>query len=244
MVLKGHGFEPCRFSCSKRLRKKSLARASEFLQDCHPSRQPRLKVFLKTTVCRRGDLFFVVPPKKQIPQSVSDDYSVCTTWGVKGKGYYLLHVLRARLEYPELKRQVRMQAAEWEANNILIEDKASGTQLCQELIREGMQHITKCESKGEKVMRMNSVTSAIENGFVYLPERAAWLTGYLHELATFPKGKHDDQADSTSQALKWLRKGTAPYGGVFEYYKREYMKMIKSGQITDFPAYMLKYLEE
>ena len=173
-----------------------------------------------------------------------NDYSVCTTWGVKGKGYYLLHVFRARLEYPELKRQVRMQAAEWEANNILIEDKASGTQLCQELIREGMQHITKCESKGEKAMRMNSVTSTIENGFVYLPERAAWLAGYLHELATFPKGKHDDQADSTSQALKWLRKGAEPYGGVFEYYKREYIKMIKSGQITEFPAYMLKYLEE
>ena len=54
-------------------------------------------------------------------------------------------------------------------------------------------------------MRMHSVTSTIENGFVHLPEKAPWLGEYLHELATFPKGKYDDQADSTSQALEWFK---------------------------------------
>jgi phage terminase large subunit-like protein len=58
----------------------------------------------------------------------------------------------------------------------------------------------------DKIMRMHSVTSTIENGFVHLPEKAAWLGEYLHELATFPKGKYDDQADSTSQALDWFKK--------------------------------------
>ena len=37
------------------------------------------------------------------------DFSVCTTWGVRGKDLYLLGVLRRRLEYPELKRAVREQ---------------------------------------------------------------------------------------------------------------------------------------
>ena len=32
------------------------------------------------------------------------DFSVCTTWGVKGKDLYLLAVFRRRLEYPALKR--------------------------------------------------------------------------------------------------------------------------------------------
>ena len=54
-------------------------------------------------------------------------------------------------------------------------------------------------------MRMHSVTSTIENGFVYLPEKAPWLGEYVHELASFPKGKYDDQADSTSQALDWFK---------------------------------------
>jgi hypothetical protein len=50
---------------------------------------------------------------------------------------------------------------------------------------------------------LNAVSRTIENGFVHLPEQAEWLATYLHELVTFPKGKYDDQADSTSQALDW-----------------------------------------
>ena len=30
----------------------------------------------------------------------------CTSWGIKGKDPYLLHVRRRRMEYPELKRAV------------------------------------------------------------------------------------------------------------------------------------------
>jgi hypothetical protein len=40
---------------------------------------------------------------------------------------------------------------------------------------------------------------------VYLPEKAEWLASYVHELTTFPNGKFDDQADSTSQAPDWVK---------------------------------------
>jgi phage terminase large subunit-like protein len=73
------------------------------------------------------------------------DYSVCTTWGRKGKWLYLLHVLRQRLDYPQLKRAVRSLAERFDATNILIEDKASGTQLIQELIRDGVYGVTSYE---------------------------------------------------------------------------------------------------
>ena len=52
------------------------------------------------------------------------DFSVCTTWGIKGKNLYLLSVLRKRLEYPALKRAVREQQCLYDANVVLIEDKA------------------------------------------------------------------------------------------------------------------------
>ena len=65
------------------------------------------------------------------------DFSVCTSWGIKGKDLYLLHVLRKRMEYPELKRAVREQCEAFEASVVLIEDKASGTQLIQELVAGG-----------------------------------------------------------------------------------------------------------
>ena len=133
------------------------------------------------------------------------DYSVCTTWGVREKHLFLLHVFRKRLGYPELKRAVRDQAEAFRPQTILIEDKASGTQLIQELINEGMHAIKRYAPTMEKVMRMNSVTSTIENGFAHIPEKAAWLGEYLHELACFPNAKFDDQADSTSQALDWFK---------------------------------------
>lgn len=64
----------------------------------------------------------------------------------------------------------------------------------------------------DKIMRLHSVTSTIENGLVCLPTEAPWLKLYLHELTTFPAAKHDDQTDSTSQALDWIKQGTHLYG--------------------------------
>jgi predicted phage terminase large subunit-like protein len=116
-----------------------------------------------------------------------------------------LHVMRARLDYPDLKREVRNQAELFRPRNILIEDKASGTQLIQELIREGVHGVTRYGPTMDKTMRLYSVTSTIENGFVFLPKEADWLGIYLHELTSFPNGKNDDQADSTSQALDWAK---------------------------------------
>jgi len=134
-----------------------------------------------------------------------NSFSVCTTWGVKGKQLFLLHVRRERLDYPNLKRAVRQQGQEYGANVILIEDKASGIQLIQELVAEGVPGITKYTPEYDKIMRMNAQTAAIESGLVHLPRQAPWLAEYLHELVTFPKGAHDDQVDSTSQALDFIR---------------------------------------
>jgi len=62
------------------------------------------------------------------------DHSVCTTWGEAfKKEIFLLHVFRARLEYPELKRKVREMAEQFRAGVVLIEDTSAGVQLIQEL---------------------------------------------------------------------------------------------------------------
>ena len=136
------------------------------------------------------------------------DFSVCTSWGIKGKDLYLLHVLRRRMEYPELKRAVREQCEAFAANVVLIEDKASGTQLIQELVEQGLYAVTRYQPQSDKVMRMHAQTAMIENGFVHLPKEAGWLAEYLHELTVFPNGKHDDQVDSTAQMLDWFKQGS------------------------------------
>jgi hypothetical protein len=70
--------------------------------------------------------------------------------------------------------------------------------------------VTRYEPKLEKVMRMSTVT--IEGGFVNIPAQAHWLAEYLHELSVFPKGKYDDQVDSTSQPLDWVKEGAGKFG--------------------------------
>ena len=47
------------------------------------------------------------------------------------------------------------------------------------------------------------------------------VSAYLHELTSFPKGRHDDQVDSTAQMLDWFKRGSGPSSssGIFELYR-------------------------
>ena len=78
----------------------------------------------------------------------------------------------------------------------------AGTQLVQELRHQGLHQITPVKVEGSKEMRMQAQTPTIEAGTVWLPREAPWLREYLHEMTMFPNGRHSDQVDSTSQALK------------------------------------------
>ena len=82
------------------------------------------------------------------------DFSVCTSWGISGKNIYLIDVLRQRMEYPELKRAVRAQYERFRPTAVLIEDKASGTQLIQELIADAADGtVEMLESEAESFLR-------------------------------------------------------------------------------------------
>ena len=135
-----------------------------------------------------------------------NDYSVCTTWGVLDQKYYLLNVYRDRHNYPDLKRKVKELADRYHPNTILIEDKASGTQLIQDLKRDGVFSIKAYEPPPgtDKIMRLHAQTAEIENGRILLPRSAPWLAEYVRELTSFPGSKYDDQVDSTTQALDHL----------------------------------------
>jgi predicted phage terminase large subunit-like protein len=155
------------------------------------------------------------------PSELSD-FSVCTTWGLLNKHFYLINVFRKRLNYPDLKRAVREQRELFNATVVLIEDKASGTQLIQEFVSDGLHGITRYEPQTDKIMRMHAQSGMIENGFVHIPCTAHWLDDYLLELTTFPRGKFDDQVDSTAQALDWAKQlSLHDFSGWIEFYRRE-----------------------
>jgi predicted phage terminase large subunit-like protein len=122
-----------------------------------------------------------------------NDFSVCTTWGIRDERLFLLGVFRRRLEYPALKRAVREQQHLFQASIVPIEDTASGSQLIQDLVAEGCHGVTRYQPTTDKIVRLHAQTALMENGFVYILETAPWLAEHLHELTVFPKGKHDDQ---------------------------------------------------
>lgn len=136
------------------------------------------------------------------------DFSVCTTWGITRKReFYLINVYRKKLPYPELKRSVIELCSEHKPRHIVIEDKSSGSQLIQDLVKElGSKVKPFLPLAGtSKLERLNSITDLFEEGKVFLPKKATWLHDYRSELTSFPGCKHDDQVDSTTQALTYLK---------------------------------------
>jgi predicted phage terminase large subunit-like protein len=138
-------------------------------------------------------------------KGTENDFSVCTTWGVAADGYYLLHVWRERVEFPELKRVLASLAEQWKPNAILVEDKASGQSLMQELKLSTTLPLIPVKVDSDKQTRAQAVTPLMEAGKVFLPESAPWVSDYVEEMACFPNGVHDDVVDATTQALNHLR---------------------------------------
>jgi predicted phage terminase large subunit-like protein len=150
------------------------------------------------------------------------DFSVCTTWGIAGNNLYLVDLLRRRMEYPELKREVRAQYERFRPAIVLIEDKASGTQLIQELVQEGLYAVTRYQPQTDKVMRMHAQTAMIENGFVHLPDAAPWLAPYLHEMTVFPhrQARRPSRFDRAAARLVQASQRPSSNAGIFELYRR------------------------
>lgn len=188
----------------------------EWLCYYEPHQLPREFTFILQswdTACKTGDM---------------NDFSVGTTWGVEDGKYYLLDVCRAKLDFPELKRAVIAAYQKYRPSKILIEDKASGTALIQELQREFIYGIEPFQppSGSDKRSRFAAQAIRFEAGEVFLPSRATWLEEYVREITGFPGTRHDDQVDSTTQALENLAhlapltKPSVPWLG-FRPYVRE-----------------------
>ena len=84
-----------------------------------------------------------------------------------------------------------------------IEDKANGSAIIS-MLKKSVQGVIAVNPDGGKIARVNAVSPLIEAGNVYIPE-TEWTNDYINELVAFPNGKHDDEVDSTTQALNKLR---------------------------------------
>lgn len=137
--------------------------------------------------------------------TATSDYSVCTVWGMAQQELYLIDVIRQRLEAPDLRRLIEATHQQWHAAATLIEDTDVGRAIGQELRRSSrVVRPLMWRPKYEKEARFLAQSPKFESGQVLLPREARWLASYINELLAFPNGRHDDQVDSTAQALDWL----------------------------------------
>lgn len=138
-----------------------------------------------------------------------NSYSVCTTWGRLQGNFYLLDVYRDKAEYPTLKRKIVELYRKWNPDRLLIEDKASGQALLQDLKKEHYQlPLVPIKVNKDKFTRFASVSPLFEYGRIFIDQHASWRLEYEQEILTFPNSKHNDQVDSTSQYLNYILSAT------------------------------------
>ena len=137
-------------------------------------------------------------------QEENSDYSVGSIWGLKDANMYLLEVIRAKLEVPELRRLIIDTHRRYRVNTTLIENTDIGRAIGQDLRRSTRVHPLMPRPRYDKQARLLAHSARFEAGDVLLPREAPWLASYIAELLGFPVGAHDDQVDSTSQALDYM----------------------------------------
>lgn len=144
----------------------------------------------------------------------SSDYSACTTWGVwyneqenNTPHVILLDAFKDRMEFPELKKVALEHYNGWKPDAFIVEKKAAGAPLIQELRNMGIPVQEFSPSRGnDKMVRVNAVADLFASGRVWAPD-TRWAQEVIEEIAAFPVGAHDDYVDTTTQALLRFRQG-------------------------------------
>ena len=162
-----------------------------------------------------------IPALKHVIQSYdtafgkkqTSDYSAITTWGVfylnddSPATLILLDAKKGRYDFPELKQIAMEQYKYWDPDTIVVEAKASGQPLTDELRKMGIPVVNYSPSKGnDKHTRVNAVAPLFESGMIYAPNQE-FAEEVIEECAAFPFGDHDDLVDSMTQAIMRFRQG-------------------------------------
>ena len=145
------------------------------------------------------------------------DYSVMQTWGIFEKyeidsvgterfipNLILLGNVRGRFEYPELRSIAQEEFEKHEPDIIIVEKKASGQSLIQDMRRAGLPVLEYTPDR-DKVSRATASTPFLEAGRVWLPTMKPWANDLIDEATSFPNARYDDQVDAMVMAILYMR---------------------------------------
>lgn len=138
---------------------------------------------------------------------ITNDYSVCATWGRAQNGYYLLDLFRDKLAAPDLEQAMLQQYNKHRPSAVQIEDKASGTAMIQYMRQKTTIPVIAYEpGQKDKETRAINATPLAKSLKLHLPRQASWLNDFIEEHSQFPNGENDDQVDTTSQMAEYFQR--------------------------------------
>lgn len=161
-------------------------------------------------------------------EKTTGDPTACTVWGVftdKGRrGAMLLDAWSDHLAYPQLRAKA---VEEWhsvygksearkgkKADSVLVEAKASGQSLIQDLRQANVPAVPYNPGNADKINRAHQAAPILELDCLYIPESGkspgefvSWAKGFVGQCEKFPNAEHDDYVDTFTQAVIYLRDG-------------------------------------
>tara|TARA_R110000824_G_scaffold76636_1_gene194050 strand:- start:2081 stop:3361 length:1281 start_codon:yes stop_codon:yes gene_type:complete len=137
-------------------------------------------------------------------------YSARTTWAVFMKdnawNAIVIDCWYDRVSYPDLRREAQDAYEAYQPDAVLIEKKASGQSLIQDLRMAGVP-VLEYSPDRDKESRAHASSALLEDGRIWFPSNKKWAKDLISICAAFPAGENDDIVDTCTQAWLRLRKG-------------------------------------
>lgn len=145
-----------------------------------------------------------------------NDFSARTTWGLfnyspsgmakdEAVNAMILERWQDRVSFPDLKAEAIGHQNDWSPDYTLIEKKASGHSLIQEMRASGIRVRAVEPGSKDKVWRAHMVSHVLESGRIwYIPRN--WAYDVINQCAKFPMGEHDDLVDTVVMLLAFIRR--------------------------------------
>ena len=145
------------------------------------------------------------------------DFSVIQTWGIfehmetdsTGRENWVSNLIllgneKGRFDYPALRTKAQELYDYHKPDVCIIEKKASGQSLIQDLRRAGLPVLDYIPDR-DKTARVYAATPLMEAGRVWLPKGYEWSDDLYGEAITFPNARHDDQVDAMTMAIHYMK---------------------------------------
>lgn len=130
-----------------------------------------------------------------------NDFNALQVWAKLEDDYFLLHAEKGHYSFPELLDKINKLGERFKLNYRYIEEAANGAAAIDMLVAAKVRNVIPVKPEGGKYSRAMAVSWLFESGRVYVDKDAEYYDEYEESMLQFPKGKHDDDVDATTQAL-------------------------------------------